>query len=465
MNHHRWTRRRFLQHASAAAAAAAVPTAVPYWYSTKPSVAATFQAKNDRPQVGAIGVGGRGLGITSQAARFGDIVAVCDADMKRAEAAKARFGGRPDAYQDYRKVLERDDIDVVVNGTPDHWHTIINIAACKAGKDVYTEKPLTLTIDEGKILCRVVKETGRIVQVGTQQRSVPHFRLACELVRNGRIGSLRSVTVMLPFWNTKGGPFLPQPVPPHLDWDLYQGQAPEQGYHPMRTHFNFRWWFEYAGGIITDWGQHHMDIAHWGMDMEHGGPLEIEAKGFFPNKGQAHCFNNPDRFVARMKYPGDVDLLYLVVRDDKYLASMKAGDISEAEDAELFAGLSDAIKGEKRNGIMFAGDEGRIFVNRGGAFGEAVDGHDPNNLPSEWTRLPESTDHMGNFFHCVQTRETPISPAAIGHRTITACHLGNIAIRLKRRIRWDPEKEQILGYEEANAWQKREQREPYLVRG
>ena len=196
-------RREFLQHSAALAAAVTVP----YWATSSRARAQGDVSANDRPHVGAIGMGGRGMGITQLAAEFGDIVAVCDVDQKHAEAAKAAFGGKPDMYGDYRKLLERKDIDVIVNATPDHWHTAINVAACKAGKDVYAEKPMTLTIDEGKILCRVVQETRRVVQVGTQQRSEKQFQTAVELVRNGRIGKLQEVIVTLPFWSTKGGPF------------------------------------------------------------------------------------------------------------------------------------------------------------------------------------------------------------------------------------------------------------------
>ena len=186
--------------------------------------------------------------IAPEAIRFGDYVAVADLDLKHAENAKAQFGGKADVYQDYRKVIDRQDMDVVLCAVPDHWHTAINIAACKAGKDLYTEKPLTLTIDEGKILCRVVEETKRVVQVGTMQRSWQCFQTAVELVRNGRIGKLKSVTVTVPFHSTKGGPFSTQPVPPELDWELYQGQAPLHDYCPERTHTAS------AGGLSTPAG-------------------------------------------------------------------------------------------------------------------------------------------------------------------------------------------------------------------
>ena len=295
---------------------------------------------------------------------------------------------------------------------------------------------MTLTIDEGKILRKVVADTGRIVQVGTQQRADGRFQTAVELVRNGRIGKLRHVEVTLPLWTTKGGPFPAQPVPENLDWDMYQGQAPEHDYCSNRTHFNFRWWFEYAGGIITDWGQHFMDIAHWGMDLEGSGPLSVECRSAnFPNEGKPDCYNNPDSFVIEMTFPGGIELLYNVAIN----------------------------KETKRNGIKFTGDAGRIHVNRGGLYGKAFEELKENPFPDDAWRAYPNRDHMGNFFECVKSRKAPAAPVDIGHRVITSCHLGNIAIRLKRKINWDPKTEQVVGDDEANGWQRREQRAPYLV--
>ncbi len=457
------SRRRFLKSTSSAAALGAVAS---YWVTDEPAQAAYFKSKNDRPLVGAIGVGGQGTGIARKASKFGDMVAVCDVDLARAERAKAIFGGKPAVYQDYRKMLEaHPEIEVITNGTPDHWHTTISVAVCRAGKDLYTEKPLTLTIEEGKVLRRVVRETGRIVQVGTHQRSWAHFRTACELVRNGRIGKLRQVVVLLPLYSYKGGPFAVKPVPPKLNWDLWQGQAPERQYRPQRCHRNFRFWSEYAGGKITDWGQHHMDIAYWGMGMEDSGPLEIEAKGFFPNHGQPNCYDNADRFIVQMKYPNDIDLIHMVVRDKKYLQTMADGDMTEAEDAELFAGMPDKWRKEQRDGIMFIGDKGRVFANRGKAYGKAVEELPDNPLPSDAIRLYESNDHMGNLFDCVKSRKQPISTVDVAHRVVTACHLGNVAMHLGRKVQWDPQKEQVVGDAEASnsMYVHREQRKPYTV--
>ena len=459
----RTSRRRFLKHTGgiagglAAGAISAEMLMVP------------FRAKNvfarsasDRPLIAAVGVGGMGSGDIAYAARFGDPVAICDVDLDRAEAVAAGFerdGKRPRVFQDHRRMLDAcPEIEVVVQATPDHWHTPVVLDCLDAGKDMYTEKPLCLTIAEGKMLRDAVARTGRIVQVGTQQRSDSNFRRAVELVRNGRIGKLQKVLVVLPFWDTTGGPFPAQPVPPRLDWDRYQGQAPVHDYCPERSHFLFRWWSDYAGGIITDWGQHHMDIAYWGMNCQTG-PQWVEGSATFPNQGRPDCYDNPDRFVIRMGFPDDVELLYFVAFDEKMRQSL-----TTEEESQLFAtAQKDELIEGNRNGIMFIGSEGRIFVNRGGAYGRAVQELAENPLPEDRIRLYESDDHMGNFFECVKSRAEPISTVATAHRVITACHLGNVAIRTDRRIRWDAAHEEIVGDPEAaeSKYVHRPQREPY----
>lgn len=402
------------------------------------------------------------------AARFGEIVAVCDVDGRQARRAKESLGGKPDLYTDYRRLLDRKDIEVIVNGTPDHWHTAINVAACRAGKDVYAEKPLTLTIEEGKLLAQVVRQTGRVVQVGTQQRSERQFQTAVELVRNGRIGKLRQVWVALPYFTTQGGPFPAETVPPDLNWDFYQGQAPEHPYCRPRTHGNFRWWYEYAGGIVTDWGNHHMDIAHWGMDCELSGPVSVEARGLFPNPKGTQSYNTPDRFFSRMLYPNGVEVLYFASLNER----LRYGEVREHQEtspeqaARLFGkDVPDEIKTMNRNGIMFIGEKGRVFVNRGGIYGKPADELKENPLPAGAWRAAPSSDHMANFFECVKSRREPVSPVRIQHRTITACHLTNISLRLGRKLAWDAKSEQIVGDEEARSWQSREQRKPYVIGG
>jgi predicted dehydrogenase len=461
----RFSRRSFLQKTAAVAAAG---IAVPYFFTAKDARADEGKSKNDRPRIGLIGVGDRGLFISQWAAKFGDVVAVCDVDRKHAERAKATFGGTADIYEDYRKLLERPDIDVVTNGTPDHWHTAINLAALKAKKDVYGEKPLTLTIDEGKLLCKTVEETGGIFQVGTIQRSEKNFHTAVELVRNGRIGKLKQVWVALPYYSTKGGPFAKQPVPETLNWDLYQGQAPEHDYCLHRTHSVYRWWYEYAGGIITDWGNHHIDIAHWGMDCDLSGPISVEARGLFPNPEGPEYYNTPDRFFSRMLYKNGVEVLYFSSINQRRIfgqAEPNAETTPEELDWLFGKDVPEEIKKYDRDGIMFIGEEGRVFVNRGGVHGKPVEDLKNNPLPDDAWRVYASDDHMANFFDCVKTRKQPCAPVQIEHRTVTACHLTNISLRLKRKIAWDPVKQEIVGDAEANAWQKREQRTPYLVNG
>ncbi|MCA9230730.1 MAG: Gfo/Idh/MocA family oxidoreductase [Planctomycetales bacterium] len=463
MSKSRISRRRFLQRS----AESSLAVAAPYWFSSQKSQAAGFQSANDRPQVGLIGVGGRGMSISKLAAQYGDVVAICDVDLQHAEAAKAAFGGTAAVTQDYRQLLDRQDVDVIINGTPDHWHTKINVDACLAGKDVYTEKPLTLTIDEGKILRRVVAETGRVVQTGTQQRSAKQFQTAVELVRNGRIGKLQQVWVALPWYSTKGGPFAATAPPDSLDWNRYQGQAPEREYCAQRTHKVFRWWYMYAGGIITDWGNHHVDIAQWGMDRELSGPTTIDARGIFPNAGRADCFDTPDRFFCRMHYADGPELLYFSAVNDKQVYGTEEGEPTPAEQLEWLFGREcpDEIKTYDRNGIMFIGDAGRVFVNRSGVHGKAVEELADNPLPSDAWRARPSDDHMGNFFQCVKTRAEPVAPVRVEHRTVTVCHLTNLSIRLGRPLTWDPAEEQFVGDDEANGWLAREQREGYEIEG
>ena len=425
------------------------------------------QSPNDRIGIALIGCGGQGTGDLRSAARFGEVVAAADADLNHAENIKKMFDGKPAAYQDYRKLLENKDVDVVIQATPDHWHTKINIEAMRAGKDVYGEKPLTLTIAEGQKLCRAVDETKRVFQTGTQQRSDKDFQTGVELVRNGRVGKLQRVIVALPWCSMLGGPFAAQPIPPQLDWDLYQGQAPVRPYYPQRTHSIFRWWYEYTGGMATDWGNHHVDIAHWGMDVENTGPVSIEARGLFPNAGKADCFNTPDRFYSEMKYANGVTMHFYIVLGEQFrFGGIDTYPETTPEEKAWLWGKDypQEMDDNKRNGIMFIGDKGRIFVNRGAVYGKAVEELPDNPLPSDAWRVKPSGDHMKNFFDCVRSREEPITPARIEHRSVSACHLTNISMRLGgRKLQWNPETERFVNDSEANAMLQREQREPYVI--
>ena len=321
-------RREFLK-----AAAVAPAVTVPYLWTS----AARAAAEQDKLQVASIGVGGRGSGIGRQAARLGQMVACCDADKNRAMGFAKPFGC--DVYQDYRQVLDRKDIDVITIGTPDHWHVKIAIEAMQAGKDVYCEKPLTLTVDEGKLAQKAVKQTGRILQVGTQQRSEFGLRFlqAVALVRAGRIGKIKRVVASTGGGRT-GGPFKTAAAPAHLDWNMWLGQAPVVPYTPERCHGNFRWWREYAGGQMTDWGAHHVDVALWAIGDPGKGSLVIEGTGEVPQV--VNGYNMPAQFDVSCKLPKGVELQMVTGR---------------------------------RQGVLFEGASGSFFVSRGSISGKPVD--------------------------------------------------------------------------------------------
>jgi predicted dehydrogenase len=441
MPHQSSTRRRFLLAGTAGIAAGLL---TPYVFTADAEERTLPKSKNDRLRLGAIGMRYQGSVITEKALPHADVVAIADVDRQVAEKARQQFGGKAELYEDYRQLLDRNDLDVVMIGTPDHWHTAMVIDACRAGKDVYCEKPLTLTVDEGKLLRRVVDETGRVVQVGSWERSDSRFRLACEMVRQGRIGKLEKVTVTLGK-NETGGPFPAKTPPAHLNWNLWQGQTPDVPYIAQRCHYTFRWWYEYSGGQMTDWGAHHVDIAQWGAGVQNTGPVEFEGKAKFPDVQNG--YNVATDFSARMRY---ADGLVLEILD------------------------------EGRNGVMFEGQRGRIFANRGTVAGVAVDDLADDPLPREDFELydfdnlsrPERSgkldaiiNHMGNFFDCVRSRRAPISDVASQHRSVSVCHLANISMRLGRKLQWDPDSEQFVGDEEAARWLARPQRKGFEITG
>jgi predicted dehydrogenase len=430
------SRRGFLATAAAGAALPAwmIEEGRSYAQPTPP------QSPNDKPNIALIGCGGMGTGDIKNASNFGTVVAVCDVDDDHAAKVAAAYPGAQ-AYKDFRKLLERNDIHVIVNATPDHWHTLVNLAALKAGKDVYSEKPLTLTIDEGKRLVAAVRESKRILQTGSQQRSDFRFRQACELVRNGRIGKLTKVTTILPS-GLHGGPFKPSPVPPGLDWDAWQGQTTAVAYVKERCHFSFRYWYDYSGGTMTDWGAHHNDIALWGMGLDRSGPVTVE--------GHRLVDPVPGGYTAASQY----EVTYT------YANGVTHRCASTTRDGPTGASRRDAKPGDLPNGVTFEGTEGRIFVTRG-----RIEASRPEilsePLTSKKVELYVSTNHMGNFFDCVRSRKPPICEAEIGHRSVSVCHLGVIAIRLGRKLNWDPEHERFVSDPEADGWLAREQRKPW----
>ncbi len=433
------SRRDFLKRAALTTAAAGLP---PWYLSQRLDAAEHVQpvSPNDRPGIALIGCGGQGRGDARQAAAFGNIVAVCDVDAKRATEAAQQFGGAQ-VFADFRKVLEREDVHAIINGTPDHWHTLVNLAAMKAGKDVYSEKPLTLTIDEGRRVVEAARRSQRVFQTGSQQRSDARFRLACELVRNGRIGKLQHIGVVLPC-GLHGGPFAAAPVPAELDWDTWQGQTAARDYVPERCHRTFRYWLDYSGGTLTDWGAHHHDIALWGADCERSGPVSIEGRRLI--EPIAGGYDAPSQYEVHYEYASGVTqttLSTLRNRFDGSTAPEQSKDLPE-------------------HGVKFEGSDGWIFVTRG-----KIEGSRPELLSEPLTErraeLYVSTNHMGNFFDCIRSRKPPICEAEIGHRSVSVCHLAGIGIRLGRKLTWNPATEQFTGDAEANGHLAREQRKPF----
>ncbi len=430
-------RRRFLQSTGALAG-----LALPAWYleqcaAATPQTAGEDAPPSERVRLGLIGCGGQGIGDAKNAKRFAEIVAVCDVDAAHLENGKKEFPGA-EGYADFRKLLERTDIDAVICGTVDHWHSLVAIGAMKAGKDIYCEKPLTLTIDEGKKLVDAERETGRILQTGTQQRSSREFRLAVNLVRNGRIGKLLKAEVWLPA-GLRQGPFSTSPVPDGFDYDFWLGQTPDVPYVKERTHFSFRYWWEYSGGTMTDWGAHHNDIVLWALDMDGSGPVSVEGKQLVEMI--------PGGYTAASEYAVTYTYANEVIHECRSTTA-----------SEWWGGVKDPDG--QQHGIKFMGTDGWIWVTRG-----AVEASDPaivrEELPGSATLVYDSRDHMGNFIECIKTRQPTICPASVGHRSASLCHLGVTAIRLGRKLSWNPEQEQFVDDAEANQFLARPMRKPY----
>jgi len=419
----RVSRRGFLKSTAAAAVA-------PY---VVPSTVLGAAPPSDRIAMGLIGIGKMCWGhLGAMLGRANvQVLAVCDVDpvkrdraKKRADDRYANHGARKrvDAYTDFRKVLGRTDIDAILTATPDHWHAIVAIRAAEAGKDIYSEKPLSLTLGEARAMVTAVRRYDRVFQTGSQQRSTANFRFACEMVRSGRVGKLHTVHVNV------GGPSVPchlpaQPVREGVDWDLWLGPAPWRPFHEtICPPYTFKGWpqwrrfRDYSGGSMTDIGHHHFDIAQWGMGTELTGPVEI-----IPPE-------HSDAKRLTYKYANGVTMYH----------------------------------GGGAASIHFIGTDGEVLVGRGHLSTVPADMmHEP--LGADEVHLYESRNHHNDWLDCIRTRQRPIADVEIGCRSVSICHLGNLAYWLKRPLRWDPDREVFLGDDEANRWRDRPKRAPWRL--
>ncbi len=452
------TRRSFLQTTIAAAAAGSMP----YWFTSAQPEARGYSSASERPVLGCIGTGSRWNAVGPAALNFSDCAAICDVDANHAGAGKEKVTGIQtkkgdtrtiDVHEDYRKILDRRDVDVVTIVTPDHWHSKIAIEALKAGKDVYCEKPLTLTIEEGRQIIKVLEETGRTFQVGTQQRTEmgQRFLQAIALIRKGRIGTVKKVTCNIG-GSSDSGPIPTADVPTGLNWDMWLGQTPVVDFRmkpgrrwgKSRCHYEFRWWYEYSGGKMTDWGAHHVDIAQWAI-------------------GQ----NGPDQGVTSVEpvvaeHPVPFENGHPTM-DDRYNAATKF-DVkcifANGVEMHIVSHSSDG------NGILFEGTKGRFHVARSRTKGKPFEDLASNPLPDgaiEAVYGGKPGSHMGNFFDCIKSGEKPISDVWTHHHAMTTCHLANISIRLDKTLKWDPKTEQITNDSAAREFQAREQRKEYEI--
>ncbi|HXG64707.1 MAG TPA: Gfo/Idh/MocA family oxidoreductase [Blastocatellia bacterium] len=447
------TRREFLQESITAGVAGAGLTAL----ASAPVMAqnASSQANvagaNDRIRVGLIGCGGMGRGNLRAMLRAGKVecAALCDVDDEQSGKAAAlveeQGGQRPRLIvRDFRRLLDDKEIDAVIVGTPDHWHALPTIMACQAGKDVYVEKPLSLTIHEGRVMVEAARRYNCVVQMGTQQRSAPHFMEALEYLKSGKLGKIRVVKAWAyQDWMGNIAPVPDSEPPASVDYDLWLGPAPKRPFNKNRFHFNFRWYWDYSGGLMTDWGAHMIDVANWGMGVK--APLSAASVGGkfgFPDDAE----ETPDTQQAIWNFPA-----YSMVWEH----ATAIGRGPEARD----------------HGVAFHGNNGVLVVDRGGwevhPETERVNGKKSYRAAGVPRQGSGGADfhflHVKNFLDCMRSRQRPNSDVEIGHNSMIACHLANIAFRLKRQVNWDVEKERVIGDQEAQRLVSKEYRAPWKL--
>lgn len=447
----RTNRRKFIKQAGVITASAiAVPTIIPACARGRNG----HVAPSDRINVAMIGSGNQGANDINSFLKDDRVMitAVCDVNKESSGYWGGKVGGRDiginqvnnfysnksgkkynacRGYEDFRDVISLKDIDAVEVVLPDHWHSIPVLMAAKAGKDIYCQKPLALTISEGRAMSNAVKKYGVVFQTGSQQRSDVNFRRVCEIVRNGRIGKLHTVRCGLPAgtpdYGRTGHLTETVPVPDGFDYDMWLGPAPDAPYCPARTHVNFRWVLDYSGGQVTDWGGHHPDIAQWGMDTEYTGPVKIQnARAEWANHP---IWNTAVKYYFECVYENGVTLV---------------------------------ISNREKGGVTFEGTEGTAWANRGNHKITPEKLMDTVIGPDE-VHLYKSEDHFRNFIDCVISRKEPVAPVEIAHRSITLAHLGNIAMQLQKDLEWDPLKEQFINNDMANSMLSRPMKEPWAT--
>jgi predicted dehydrogenase len=431
----KFSRRQFLRRGAGAAAIAGL--AAPY---VIPSGVLAWEGRpgpNDKIGIGGIGVGRQATGLVNSAHGNAEarIVAIADVNLPRAEQHAKRLAAEP--YQDYRKLLERKDIDAIITGTPDHWRSLVSIHACQAGKDVYAEKPMTLTIHEGRLMVQAVRKYGRIFQTGSQQRSQKENRFGCELIRNGRLGKIELV-----IGSNYPSPWecaLPaQPVPQGLDWNMWCGPNDLVDYHidlyTPRANPGWISFRPYSGGEMTGWGAHGLDQIQWALGMDESGPVEVWTEG---EKFAPPTYTAPESRDRGEKMCSQPMIFYRYAN-----------------------GITVKLDNGNPGGAIFVGEKGKIEIFRGRVTSNPKElAEEP--IKDDEIHLYKSDNHMQNWLDCIKSREKPVADVEIGHRSATVCHLGNIARWLGRRLQWDPVKEQFIGDEEANRLLDRPRRKPF----
>lgn len=414
------SRRQFL----GTAVAFAIPYIIPSGVISQPG----RPGANDRITIGYIGLGGMGQGHVTP-----DAAALCDVDDTHIASALNKVQGKPFITKDYREILDRKDIDAVVIATPDHWHALMTVHACQAGKDVYVEKPTCRTIEEGRAMINAAKRYKRVVQVGAQGRSTPGARAACQFIRNGEIGRVYHVEV----WhepNPTGGWGQDREPPDYLDWNLWLGPARWVPYNPLRCHFNFRWFMDFGGGFIRDRGNHALSIVYWCLDKDDTGPVSVEATGTPQRDG---IFDVP------------------VTMEVKWEFKNPDWTMTWSQPGARYNGIS---WGEK-----FYGDRGTLIVAGGDSWCEPEEKAKQYSPPRGGIEIPPSPGHRQDWLNCIRTRQKPIMHIEAGVRVVTLPIIANISYILGRKLKWDPVKERFIDDEEANRFLSEPYRAPWKL--